>query len=48
MGAELTALTPKNARYPNDQVVIIVLGNRQEVDTPKISVQLTKIVFGEK
>ena len=36
------------ARYPSDRVVVIILGNREDVNTSKIRVQLTKIVFGEK
>jgi CubicO group peptidase (beta-lactamase class C family) len=36
------------ARYPNDKVVIIVLGNREDVNSGDIGVQLAKIVFGEK
>jgi CubicO group peptidase (beta-lactamase class C family) len=36
------------ARYPNDKVVIIVLGNREDVNSGNIGVQLAKIVFGEK
>lgn len=35
-------------RYPNDKVVVIVLGNREDVDTSRICVQLAKMVFGEK
>jgi CubicO group peptidase (beta-lactamase class C family) len=36
------------ARYPNDKVVIIVLGNREDVNSGAIGVQLAKMVFGEK
>jgi CubicO group peptidase (beta-lactamase class C family) len=36
------------ARYPNDKVVIIVLGNREDANSGAIGVQLAKIVFGEK
>jgi len=36
------------ARYPNDKVVVIVLGNREDVNSGDIGVQLAKIVFGEK
>lgn len=36
------------ARYPNDKVVIIVLGNREDGNSGDIGVQLAKIVFGEK
>ncbi len=36
------------ARYPNDKVVIIVLGNREDVNSGAIGVQLAKIVFGKK
>jgi CubicO group peptidase (beta-lactamase class C family) len=36
------------ARYPNDKVVIIVLGNREDVNSGDIGAQLAKIVFGEK
>jgi CubicO group peptidase (beta-lactamase class C family) len=36
------------ARYPNDKVVIIVLGNREDLNSGDIGVQLAKIVFGEK
>jgi CubicO group peptidase (beta-lactamase class C family) len=36
------------ARYPNDKVVIIVLGNREDVNSGTIGVQLAKMVFGEK
>ena len=36
------------ARYPKDKVVVIVLGNRQDVDTSRIRVQLAKMVFGKK
>jgi CubicO group peptidase (beta-lactamase class C family) len=36
------------ARYPNNKVVIIVLGNREDVSSGNIGVQLAKIVFGEK
>jgi CubicO group peptidase (beta-lactamase class C family) len=36
------------ARYPNDKVVIIILGNREDVNSGDIGVQLAKIVFGEK
>lgn len=36
------------ARYPNDKVVIIVLGNREDVSSGDIGVQLAKFVFGEK
>ncbi len=35
-------------RYPNDKVVIIVLGNREDGDSGTIGVQLAKMVFGEK
>jgi CubicO group peptidase (beta-lactamase class C family) len=35
-------------RYPNNKVVIIVLGNREDVNSGDIGVQLAKIVFGEK
>lgn len=35
-------------RYPNDRFVVIVLGNREDVDTSRICVQLAKMVFGEK
>jgi CubicO group peptidase (beta-lactamase class C family) len=36
------------ARYPNDKVVIIILGNRQDINLFEMRTQLTKIVFGEK
>ena len=36
------------ARYPNDKVVIIVLGNREDVNSGTIGVQLAKMFFGEK
>jgi CubicO group peptidase (beta-lactamase class C family)/pimeloyl-ACP methyl ester carboxylesterase len=36
------------ARYPNDKVVIIVLGNREDVNSGAIGVQLAKMFFGEK
>jgi CubicO group peptidase (beta-lactamase class C family) len=36
------------ARYPNDKVVIIILGNRQDMNLFEMRTQLTKIVFGEK
>ncbi|HEY9629527.1 MAG TPA: serine hydrolase domain-containing protein [Coleofasciculaceae cyanobacterium] len=36
------------ARYPNDKVVIIILGNRQDMDLFEIRTQLAKIVFEEK
>lgn len=36
------------ARYPNDKVVILVLGNREDINSGDIGVQLAKIVFGEK
>jgi CubicO group peptidase (beta-lactamase class C family) len=36
------------ARYPNDKVVIIVLGNREDGNSGDIGVQLAKMVFGVK
>jgi len=36
------------ARYPNDKIVIIILGNRQDMNLFEMRTQLTKIVFGEK
>jgi CubicO group peptidase (beta-lactamase class C family)/pimeloyl-ACP methyl ester carboxylesterase len=36
------------ARYPNDKSVIIILGNRQDMDLFEMRTQIAKIVFGEK
>jgi len=36
------------ARYPNDKIVIIILGNRQDMDLFEMRTQIAKIVFGEK
>ncbi|PSB20404.1 hypothetical protein C7B65_08175 [Phormidesmis priestleyi ULC007] len=36
------------ARYPNDKTVIIILGNRQDMDLSEMHTQIAKIVFGEK
>ena len=44
----INGFTAAIARYPNDRVVVIVLGNREDVDTSRICVQLTKMVFGVK
>ncbi len=40
--------TSSITRYPNDKVVIIVLSNREDVNSGAIGVQLAKIVFGKK
>jgi CubicO group peptidase (beta-lactamase class C family) len=42
----ISGFTAAIGRYPKDKVVVIVLGNQQDVDTNGIYVQLTKIVFG--
>ncbi|MGB5959507.1 MAG: serine hydrolase domain-containing protein [Coleofasciculaceae cyanobacterium] len=44
----INGFTTAIVRYPNDKVVVIVLGNREDVDASKICVQLTKMVFGVK
>ncbi|PSB26271.1 serine hydrolase domain-containing protein [Stenomitos frigidus] len=36
------------ARYLNDKTVIIILGNRQDMDLFEMRTQIAKIVFGEK
>jgi CubicO group peptidase (beta-lactamase class C family) len=36
------------ARYPNDKTVIIILGNRQDMNLFEIRTQIAKIVFGKK
>jgi CubicO group peptidase (beta-lactamase class C family) len=36
------------ARYPNDKTVIIILGNRQDMNLFEMRTQIAKIVFGEK
>jgi CubicO group peptidase (beta-lactamase class C family) len=36
------------ARYPKDKTVIIILGNRQDMDLFEMRTQIAKIVFGEK
>ncbi len=36
------------ARYPNDKTVIIILGNRQDMNLSEMRTQITQIVFGEK
>jgi CubicO group peptidase (beta-lactamase class C family) len=35
------------ARYPNDETVIIILGNRQDMDLFEMRTQIAKMVFGE-
>lgn len=35
-------------RYPNDKTVIIILGNRQDMDLFEMRIQIAKIVFGEE
>ncbi|MFM9263594.1 serine hydrolase [Tychonema sp. BBK16] len=47
-GGGISGFKTAIARYPNDKVVIIVLGNREDVNSGDIGVQLAKIVFGEK
>jgi CubicO group peptidase (beta-lactamase class C family)/pimeloyl-ACP methyl ester carboxylesterase len=47
-GGGINGFTASIARYPNNKVVVIVLGNQEDVDTSKIRVQLAKMVFGEK
>lgn len=44
----INGFTAAIVRYPNDKVVVIVLGNREDVDASKICVQLAKMVFGVK
>ncbi|MEA5598815.1 serine hydrolase domain-containing protein [Rivularia sp. UHCC 0363] len=36
------------ARYPNDKTVIIILGNRQDMNLFEMRTQIAKIIFGEK
>jgi CubicO group peptidase (beta-lactamase class C family) len=36
------------ARYPNDKTVIIILGNRQDMNLFEMRTQIAKMVFGEK
>ena len=36
------------ARYPNNKIVIIILGNRQDMNLFEMRTQIAKIVFGEK
>lgn len=36
------------ARYPNDKIVIIILGNRQDMNLFEMRTQIAKMVFGEK
>jgi CubicO group peptidase (beta-lactamase class C family) len=36
------------ARYPNDKTVIIILGNRQDMNLFEMRTQIAKIVFGKK
>ena len=36
------------ARYPNDKTVIIILGNRQDMNLFDMRIQIAKIVFGGK
>ncbi len=36
------------ARYPNDKTIIIILGNRQDMNLYEMRTQIAKIVFGER